>query len=69
MVRVYSNKKERQILSHLGYQMSSLLRDACKIIEADDSTDNIIYMLTGTIKQLNNLLITHLKKPNRMDMN
>ena len=69
MVRVHSTRKQNKRLSPLGFQVTRLFKDACKIIEADDSSDNIIYMLTGTIRQLNKLLIKHLRRPSKMEMN
>tara|TARA_R100000458_G_C8046528_1_gene95576 strand:+ start:51 stop:260 length:210 start_codon:yes stop_codon:yes gene_type:complete len=69
MVRVRVMNKQTKKLSPLGYQVTRLFKDACRIIEADDSNDNIIHLLTGTIKQLNRLLITYLTKPDRKDMN
>ena len=69
MVRTYTKNKEYKKLSPLGMQVSKLFRNACKYIENDDSTDNIIYLLTYTIQNLNTLLITYLSKPNKEDMN
>ena len=64
---------ENKPLSPFWYSVRHLFRQAINSIQSDDSTDNIIILLTNTINSLNRVVMSHTEqmehKIDRMDIN
>ena len=64
---------ENKPLSPFGNSVRHLFRQAINSIQSDDSTDNIIILLTNTINSLNRVVMSHTEqmehKIDRMDIN
>ena len=64
---------ENKPLSPFGNSVRHLFRQSINSIQSDDSTDNIIILLTNTINSLNRVVMSHTEqmehKIDRMDIN